>query len=163
MDEDKKLELAPVNMYILFARMFAHITREVEAACGEQGVAAVREGVRKFGEERGRDIAHRAAAMGHENDAAHYLSCYDMGRSDHFTSEDIVGETCVEQNFTDCVFAKTFTDDGTQQWGIHYCQMIDPAIARGYNEQFECVHDKHFFKDGCCHFKFCMQQEGETK
>ena len=52
--KDKDLELEPVDMYVLFAKMFSHITREVEKACGEEGVRAVREGVRQFGLERGR-------------------------------------------------------------------------------------------------------------
>ena len=101
------LELEEVNMYVLFARMFAHITREVERACGEQGVAAVRAGVRSFGEERGRNIAARAAAQGHAPDAAHYLPCYDMGRSGYFHSEDSVSADSVEQCFDKCVFAET--------------------------------------------------------
>ena len=36
--------------------------------------------------------------------------------------------------------------------------MIDPSIAEGYNEKFKCTHDKHFFKDGCCHFLFEMKK-----
>ena len=125
---DPSLELEPVNMYVLFARMFA-------------------------------DIAHRAEVMGHANDAEHYLSCYDMGRTDYFYSEDDVKSHSVEQVFTKCVFAKTWTDDGDEKYGIHYCQIIDPAIACGYNEHLKCTHDKHFFKDGQCHFLFEMQDE----
>ncbi len=161
-DKQQKLEMEEVDMYVLFARMFAHITREVEQACGEKGVIAVREGVRKFGEERGRNIAERAKSHGHEATPEFYLSCYDMGRSDYFTSEDIVGKEQVEQNFTDCVFANTWMKDGDEKYGIHYCEMIDPAIAKGYNENFECIHDKHFFKDGCCHFVFKMKDKEQN-
>ncbi|MCD8084057.1 MAG: L-2-amino-thiazoline-4-carboxylic acid hydrolase [Clostridiales bacterium] len=153
-EKDEKLELEPVNMYILFAKMFAHITREVEKTCGQEGVDAVREGVRQFGLERGRDIARRAKAMGHEVSPEFYLSCYDMGRSDYFTSDDHVTPERVEQNFTQCVFADQWQKDGTEQYGIHYCQMIDPSIAEGYDPDFVCIHDKHFFADGCCHFVF---------
>ena len=158
-EKDENLELEPVNMYVLFAKMFAHITREVEKACGDKGVEAVREGVRPFGEERGRDIARRAKAMGHDVTPEFYLSCYDMGRSDYFTSEDQVNKETVEQNFTQCVFAEQWMKDHDEAYGIHYCQMIDPAIAKGYNEEFECIHDKHFFKDGCCHFLFQMKKD----
>lgn len=42
------LELEEVDMYVLFARMFAHIAREVELACGERGIEAVRAGVRSL-------------------------------------------------------------------------------------------------------------------
>ena len=96
---DPALELEPVNMYVLFARLFADIAREVEKACGEEGIQAVREGVRIFGEKRGQDIARRAKLMGHQCDAEHYLSCYDMGRSDFFSSDDDIQKDTVEQVF----------------------------------------------------------------
>lgn len=155
----EELELPEVNMYILFARLFAHITKEVEDACGEKGVEAIRKAVSEFGEERGRDIAARAAAKGYDTTPEHYLSCYDMGRSGFFHSSDDVSAKRVEQDFDRCVFAETWMKDGTEKYGIHYCQMIDPAIARGYNKDFECIHDKHFFKDGGCHFVFKMKDE----
>lgn len=158
---DPELDLEPVNMYILFARLFADITREVERSFGEAGVRAVREGVRIFGEKRGEDIARRARLLGHENDAEHYLSSYDMGRSDFFYSDNIIQEKTVEQVFTECVFAKTWKEDGDEKYGIHYCEMIDPAIAKGYNPCFSCTHDKHFFKDGQCHFLFEMKDKAE--
>lgn len=158
-EKDNNLELEEVDMYVLFARMFAHITEQVEKKFGEEGVTAVREGVRQFGLERGKNIAQRAKSMGHEISPEFYLSCYDMGRSDYFTSDDKVSKDLVEQDFSQCVFADTWTKDGTQKYGIHYCNMIDPAIAEGYCKNFECIHDKHFFKDGCCHFVFKMKDE----
>ena len=99
------------------------------------------------------------SGAGHEVTPEFYLSCYDMGRSDFFTSEDIVSKDQVEQNFTDCVFANTWMKDHDEKYGIHYCEMIDPAIAEGYDENFECIHDKHFFKDGCCHFLFKKKED----
>lgn len=162
MEDNKKqeqLELEETNMYVLFARMFASIAEEVEACCGEAGIRAVREGVRKFGEARGGSIADRARQMGHEVDLLHYLSCYDMGRSGYFSSADRVEEHEVEQTFDRCVFADTWMKDHTEKWGIHYCELIDPSIARGYNSRMECCHDKHFFKDGQCHFLFTMKEK----
>ncbi|MBR4461056.1 MAG: L-2-amino-thiazoline-4-carboxylic acid hydrolase [Erysipelotrichaceae bacterium] len=156
---DEKLELEEVDMYVLFARMFADITKEVEVRFGQEGLDAIREGVRQFGLKRGQNIAARAQAMGHEISPEFYLSCYDMGRSDYFTSDDKVSKERVEQDFTQCVFADTWTKDGTQKYGIHYCEMIDPAIAEGYCSNFKCIHDKHFFKDGMCHFVFEMDQK----
>lgn len=154
---DPELDMEPVDMYVLFARLFADITREVEKSCGENGVKAVREGVRLFGEKRGKDIARRARLLGHSTDAEHYLSSYDMGRSDFFRSDNTVLPGSVEQTFDHCVFAETWMKDGDEKYGIHYCEMIDPAIAKGYNPCFSCNHDKHFFKDGRCHFLFEME------
>lgn len=156
---DKELELEEVNMYVLFTRMFADITREVEKTCGEEGIKAVREGVRQFGLARGKDIARRAKLMGHENDVTHYLSCYDMARSGHFSSDNDIKEKSIEQTFSKCIFAEQFTRDQNEKYGIHYCEIIDGAIAEGYNENFKCLHDKHFFKDSCCHFVFEMENK----
>ncbi len=152
--KDEKLGLEPVNMYILFAKMFAHITREVEKACGEEGVKAVREGVRQFGLERGRDIARRAKLMGYPITPEFYLSCYDMERSGYFISECRITAEEIDQDLTQCIFADQWKKDGNEKYGIHYCQIIDPAIAEGYDPDFECIHDKQFFKDGCCHFLY---------
>ena len=80
--EQVSLELEEVDMYVLFARMFAHIARKVEQACGEKGIEAVRAGVRSFGEERGRHIAARAAAQGlSQRDGMHSRQTFFQGRT----------------------------------------------------------------------------------
>lgn len=53
-----------------------------------------------------------------------------------------------------------------EEYGILYCQMIDPAIAKGYNPNFEVEHDKYLLKEGHCHFRFQMkdnQVDGKQK
>ncbi len=156
---DPALDMEPVDMYVLFARMFADITEAVEKKFGAEGIEAVREGVKKFGNDRGKDIARRAKILGHENDLEHYLSSYDMARSDFFNSDDKINHEAIEQSFDKCVFAETWKKDGTEKYGIHYCQMIDPSIAEGYNPCMTCKHDKHFFTDGGCHFLFELDKD----
>lgn len=56
--QDESLE--PVSPYTIMAKLFAHVSKAVVDRFGEEGKEAVREGVRAFGEERGRDIARRA-------------------------------------------------------------------------------------------------------
>lgn len=151
----------PVNMYILFARLFYHLAKEAEESFGEAGTEAVRRAVWNFGTERGRDIAERARMKGCPNDIEHYLSCYDMERSEYFKSEDTLRDGKIEENFTECIFAKTFSEAGMEKYGIHYCELVDPAIAYGYNKAMKCEHDAHFFQDGRCHFVFEMGEEVE--
>ncbi len=148
----------PVSMYTLFARMFAHIAREVTDRFGEEGAEAVKAGVQAFGEERGRNIAERAKAKGLENDVPNYLPNYDMARSDDFTAENSYGEGEVRQLFTQCIFADQWIKDGTQKYGEMYCSIIDPAIAKGFNEDLECIHDQHIFTHGVCRFCFRMKK-----
>jgi hypothetical protein len=158
---NEKEALEPVNMYVIAARLFAHVSKAVIDKYGEEARDVIREGVRNFGEERGRDIARRAAAVGEPNEIQNYLPNYDMERSELFEYETINKEEEIEQNFTKCVFAETWQKDGMEDYGILYCDMIDPAIARGFNPNLEVVHDKHFFQDGGCHFCFKMKKAAE--
>lgn len=155
LNHDESLE--PVSPYTIMAKLFAHLSKAVVDRFGEEGKDAIREGVRTFGEERGRDIARRAAAAGQPNDIHSYLPNYDMGRSDLFEYETEYHPVEIEQNFTRCAFGDQWKKDGMEEYGILYCQMIDPAIAKGYNPNFEVVHDKYLLKDGHCHFRFQMK------
>ncbi|WP_219837162.1 L-2-amino-thiazoline-4-carboxylic acid hydrolase [Paenibacillus sp. R14(2021)] len=160
-NEDESLE--PVSPYTIMAKLFAHVSKAVVDRFGEAGKDAVREGVRTFGEERGRDIARRAGVSGKPNDIENYLLHYDMGRSDLFEYETKYHPLEIEQNFTKCAFGDQWKKDGMQEYGILYCQMIDPAIAKGYNPNFEVVHDEYLLKEGNCHFRFQMKQEEYNK
>lgn len=155
---DESLE--PVDPYTIMAKLFAHLSKAVADRFGEAGKDAIREGVRTFGEERGRDIARRAAAVGQPNDIRSYLPNYDMGRSDLFEYVTEYHPLEIEQNFTKCAFGDQWKKDGMEEYGILYCQMIDPAIARGYNANFEVEHDKYLLEDGHCHFRFKMNGSG---
>ena len=155
LNHDESLE--PASPYTIMAKLFAHLSKSVVDRFGEEGRDAIREGVRTFGEERGRDIARRAAAAGQPNDIHNYLPNYDMGRSDLFEYQTEYHPVEIEQNFTKCAFGDQWKADGMEEYGILYCQMIDPAIARGYNPDFEVVHDKYLLEEGNCHFRFQMK------
>ncbi len=153
-----KKDLEPVTMYHMFAKLFAHLVKEVSDTFGDEGKEAVRRAVKNFGEERGCDIARRAKAKGATNDLANYLTTYDMERSNHFEFTNTYGADQIEQQFTRCVFANQWKEDQMEEYGYLYCEMIDPAIARGYNENLECIQEKHCFKDGVCAFCFRMKK-----
>ncbi|MHB8061302.1 MAG: L-2-amino-thiazoline-4-carboxylic acid hydrolase [Ruminiclostridium sp.] len=160
--KNEKKRLEPVSMYNIAARLFAHVAKAVIDEYGEEAREVIKEGVRALGEERGKDIARRAAAVGETNELENYLTNYDMGRSELFEYETIKKEAGIEQKFTKCVFADQWQKDGMEKYGVLYCEMIDPAIAKGFNSNLEVVHDKHFFKDGVCHFCFNMKKGAET-
>lgn len=147
----------PVSMYVLFARMFAILARRMEERLGEEGREIMAQSVKEFGEERGREIARRARANGNENDLEHYLGSYDMERSGLFDYKDTYEEGAVRQVFRECIFAKTWKEEGQERYGRIYCDNIDPSIARGYNEKLMCVHDKMMYDDGQCTFCFTMK------
>ncbi|MDQ0256808.1 hypothetical protein J2S74_004230 [Evansella vedderi] len=148
-----------LTIYSLMAKLFAQVTKAVVDVYGEKGKDAIREGVRTFGEERGNGIAHRAAHMGEKNTIDNYLSNYDMGRSELFEFENIFKENVIEQTFTKCPFGEQWAKDGMHEYGILYCEMIDPAVAKGFNPKFEVEHEEYVLKEGRCTFKFKLDEK----
>jgi L-2-amino-thiazoline-4-carboxylic acid hydrolase len=146
------------TIYGLMAKLFAQVTKAVVDVYGEEGRNAIKEGVRTFGEERGKGIAQRAKHLGKPNTIDNYLSNYDMGRSDLFEYENIFKPEVIEQTFTQCPFGQQWADDNLHEYGILYCQMIDPAVAKGYNPRFEVEHDQYVLKEGVCHFNFKLKE-----
>lgn len=149
-----------VSIYELMAHLFAEVAEEVEGRFGAAGEEAIRAAVRKFGEERGKKMALAVADAGKATTADNYLPFYDMERSELFVAESNGDERELRQNFSKCVFAETWAKLNMEKYGLLYCEEIDPAIARGYNEKFQCHHDKYLLKgDGCCKFKFSMEDK----
>lgn len=146
-----------LTIYALMAKLFAQLSKAVVDEFGDDGKDTIREGVRTFGEERGRGIAQRARANGVSNTIENYLPNYDMGRSDLFTYTSDIKPEEIEQNFTACPFGQQWADDHMHEYGILYCEMIDPAVARGYNHKFEVEHDQYVLKEGNCHFRFKLK------
>jgi hypothetical protein len=145
--------------FALFAKLFAQVTKVVVDSYGAEGKEVIQEGVRIFGENRGNGIAQRARVNGAENTIDQYLSNYDMGRSELFEYDSIFDPENIEQTFTKCPFGQQWADDNMHEYGILYCQMIDPAIAKGYNPDFEVEHDKYVLEEGVCHFNFKLKEK----
>lgn len=151
------LSKEPVSMFVLFAKMFSITAKNLEKEFGEKGLKVLEDSVKEFGIERGKDIAARAKADGVENTLEQYLDHYDMGRSEEFGYQTTYGKNEIHQDFTRCVFAKIWMDANEEKYGRIYCENIDPAIAAGYNQNMECIHDAIMYKDGHCTFCFCMK------
>lgn len=154
----------PYTMFAIMAKLFAHIAKMMVETYGkEEGERVMMDSVGAFGEERGRDIARRAAAVGKPNTIENYLSNYDMGRSELFEYETHFHPKEIEQSFTKCAFAEQWKKDGMEDYGILYCHMIDPSIAKGFNPNFEVVHDQYVLREGTCHFRFQMKDEEQSE
>ena len=147
-----------VSIYTILAQLFATITNDVIERFGVDGEETIRQAVRTFGEKRGRNIAANVEKAGLEKEVNNYLSFYDMERSNLFKYENKDTKDQLEQHFSECIFAKAWSEMGMEKYGLLYCQEIDPAIARGYNSKLKCIHDRYLLKgDGCCHFVFKME------
>lgn len=150
-----------LTSFALFSKLFAQVAKAVVDFYGKEGEEAIKAGVYAFGEKRGKGIAQRARVNGEDNTINHYLSNYDMGRSDLFEYESIFQPENIEQTFTKCPLGQQWADDDMHKYGILYCQMIDPAIAKGYNPKFEVEHDRYILEEGVCHFNFKLKESKE--
>ncbi len=155
---DRENKYEDTTIYGLMAKLFAQVSKAVVDTYGNKGKDAVREGVRTFGEERGNGIAERAALNNEKNTIDHYLSNYDMARSELFEIETDFHKNVIEQTFTKCPLGQQWADDDMHEYGILYCEMIDPAVAKGYNPNFEVEHDQYVLKEGVCHFNFKLKE-----
>ncbi|MFD1067925.1 L-2-amino-thiazoline-4-carboxylic acid hydrolase [Oceanobacillus locisalsi] len=147
-----------VTAFARFSKMFAQIAKQVADKYGEEGEDVIRRAVERYGRKRGEGIAQRARSNGLENNSDNYLKNYDMARSELFEVDTVHKENEVEQTFTYCPFGQQWADDDMGEYGILYCQMIDPAVAKGYNKNFEVVHDQYVLREGQCHFQFQMKE-----
>lgn len=151
--------LKPVSIYTLFAQLFSSVAREVKEEFGEAGEEAVRRGVRKYGEMRGRHIASNAAADGKPNTIENYLPYYDMERSELFVYDTTMSDEMIDQKFYKCPFAEAWNKDGDQELGKLYCDEIDNSIARGFNPNLAHEEVTHLL-DGApsCHMTFKIKK-----
>jgi hypothetical protein len=154
--EEKYADLTP---FARFSKMFAQIAKQVVDQYGEPGEEVIKRAVARFGKKRGEGIAQRARTNGLENTSENYLNNYDMARSELFEVDTTHKKNEIEQTFTYCPLGQQWADDDMGKYGILYCQMIDPSLAKGYNENFEVVHDEYVLKEGQCHFEFKMKDE----
>ncbi len=131
---------APLAMQ---ARLFATVAKEVIERFGDEGREAVIAAVKKFGEERGRRMAERAAAEGRENTFAGFLVCSDLDTGYHQMVPEAM-EEALKVTISYCPFAAACEEWGLSEYGKYFCREIDAAIMRGYNpERYETVCERN--------------------
>lgn len=153
---EKYADLTP---FARFSKMFAQIAKQVVDSDDKAGEDVIRSAVEQFGLKRGEGIRQRARTNGLKNTSDNYLKNYDMARSELFEVDTTHKENEIEQTFTYCPLGQQWADDDMAKYGILYCQMIDPSLAKGYNENFEVVHDEYVLREGQCHFEFKMKDQ----
>ncbi|MGJ7920920.1 L-2-amino-thiazoline-4-carboxylic acid hydrolase [Neobacillus sp. LXY-4] len=158
-DHNSKNEYENLNPFSLFAKLFSQITKVIVDTYGDEGEKTIQDGIWEFGKTRGYGIAQRARVNGQNNTIENYLPNYDMGRSELFTIEENYTPCEIEQTFTVCPLGQQWADDNMHEYGLVYCTIIDDAIAHGYNDKFNVVHDQLLLKHGQCHFRFQLKDE----
>ena len=119
------------------ALLFAWLARSALLRVGdEQGVALVREAVRRYGAQRGRRMALRAQANGQPLTMASYLGLREWQASD----DDLVQESRSQgphllAEVRRCALHQAWETHDLMPFGRLYCLDIDEALVHGFNPE----------------------------
>ena len=120
------------------AMLFAWIAREAVGRFGAGGEGAILNGVRTYGEQRGRRMRLRAQADGHPNNLIGYLLYGELNFADAENAFAFVHRRPYLKVQADrCSWNTIWTERDVLAYGRLYCQEIDTAILRGYNSDFD--------------------------
>ena len=119
------------------AMLFAWVAQEAVGRFGDDGKRVILEGVRVYGEQRGRRMRLRARADGHPNDLVGYLLYGELnfGEAENEFVR-VQEEPYLKVQAQRCSWHDTWSERGVLEYGRLYCQEIDTAILRGYNPDF---------------------------
>lgn len=139
------------------AALFAWIAQETITRFGEDGKQAILEGVRRYGEERGKRMAARARENGHPQDFSGYLLYGEINFAETTSESQIVQRTPhVEVRATGCDWNDAWVKHGVLEFGRLYCQEIDQAIVRGFNPESR-IEVSSTLSDGDDHCRFIFR------
>lgn len=117
------------------ALIIAWLAQETIQRYGERGEAAIREGVRRYGRERGRRMAARARAAGKPLDVIGFLA---FGEIDTSGNTWKVARTApfLEMQALQCAWHDAWEKHHLLDAGRFYCLEVDDAIMHGFDPDF---------------------------
>lgn len=118
------------------ALLIAWLAQETVQRFGEKGRAAIREGVRRYGEERGRRMAARARAAGHALDLLSFLVFGEIDTSAN-TWKIVRTTPYFELHAKKCGWHDVWVKSNLIEAGGLYCHEIDDAILHGFNPNIQ--------------------------
>jgi hypothetical protein len=133
--DDTQLDFTPAHHALLFAWISRAVVQRVGA---ERGEAVVREGVRRYGQQRGRRMALRAQAHGEALSMFNYL-IYGEWRAEGSQSEQrvLASDPHFHVQVTGCPWHAVWQAHDLIPYGRLYCLEIDEALVRGYNPRLK--------------------------
>jgi hypothetical protein len=139
------------------AILFGLLAKALCERSGEgRGEAVVLEATRRYGEERGRRMAFRAAENGHALDMDDYIAYGEISTAPGAMEQRIaVRDGCLYTKITRCPWCAAWREEGLMQWARSYCREIDAALVRGFNPALE-LEVRGTMSDGspACDFVF---------
>jgi hypothetical protein len=136
------------------ALLFGWLAQETVQRYGDNGRAVIREGVRRYGEERGRRMAERARSIGRPLDLISYLVFGEIDTSGN-TWKIARKQPFLEVHALKCAWHEVWQQNDMLDVGGLYCLEVDDAIMHGFNPDFEFEVDATLSNDApFCRFLY---------
>jgi len=123
----------------IFALLFGHMAKATVGRFGEEGRAAVIEGIMNFGRQRGRGIRDKVQAQGLPLTIENFYDNHDLA---HVNAGFEMRLSCkgwnAEALVTRCPFAEVWREMNEPELGSLYC-LVDVAMLEGYNPELQLV------------------------
>jgi hypothetical protein len=116
--------------------MMGWISKAVVAAVGEEeGERIIRKAVVKYGNQRGRRMAMRAAENGHPRTSTNYFPYVEakLPMRD-FKMEFLERSPDLRWRTSRCPHSDAWAENDLMQYGRFFCMEIDKALVQGFNE-----------------------------
>ncbi len=148
MTENKKNEVqtAVKKMSELTALLYFHLTKAMVEDFGPEAAATIEKGVKRFGLERGANIARKVREAGQELTIENLDKFYDMPIVAGWNPQRDYDEQGRKHNVTkSCTFADVWLRKDWAEIGHIYCE-VDLAIREGYSDNVRYIPEKNILK-----------------
>lgn len=117
------------------AMLFAWIAKETISQVGRNEASPVlHKAVRRYGEQRGRRMALRAQANGHDLSMLTWLAYPEWKPvKNEMVMKLVQRRPDVRIHIPLCPWYTNWKDNGLLEYGTFYCEEIDKAVVRGFN------------------------------
>ena len=145
-----------------FARMYMHIAKSVADRLGQEGIEAIKIGLRQYALERGKKIRRTVDALGLPPNMDNYYGNFDNSLSDAGFKMDLhLSGWTADGQVTHCPFAEIWKEMGAPEIGLLYCQ-VDYDMLEGYNPDLKLNRSLNVLKgDRSCRFHWRNREKND--
>ena len=140
--------------------IFWHVSRTTVDQLGDQGMEAVREGIRRYGAYRGQRLREEHQRNGIELNVENLMNHYDLGTQYSLNRERFVmNEKELVSEVYECPHFEVWKALGNMDVAVAYCEAFHPAMWCTYNPKMKLSMPKILTKgDNCCRFELKLEE-----
>ncbi len=139
------------------AILFGFIAKEIISYCGQVGINALKQAVRRYGKERGQRMAQRVICHGDELSMENFLAYGEWIPGSELMVSNVVKTTPnLITHVQRCPWVDAWKQENLLKFGKIYCTEIDEALVEGFNSDLTLkIHSTLSFGDKFCEFEYC--------